>query len=65
MIDRNFILNMAQQSNDINEYLMSLYNIPVQMNAKTIIEIGAGRSTFALVAAANKTEGTVTSIDIA
>ncbi len=64
MIDRNFVINMAQESSDINEYLMSLYNVPVQMNAKTIVEIGAGRSTFALVAAANKIGGHVYSIDI-
>lgn len=64
MLDRNFVLNIAHTNSDINEYIMTLYNIPVQMNAKTIVEIGAGRSTFALVAAANKTGGHVTSIDI-
>lgn len=64
MIDRNFCLNLAQKSSDINEYIMSLYNMPVQMNAKTIVEIGSGVSTFALVAAANKTGGHVISIDI-
>lgn len=65
MIDRNIILNLAQVSSDTNEHLMTLYNIPVQMKAQTIVEIGAGTSTFALVAAANKTGGHVTSIDIA
>lgn len=65
MIDRGTILNMAFVSGDINEYLLSLYNIPVQMNAQTILEIGSGVSTFALVAAANKTGGHITSIDIA
>lgn len=64
MIDRNFVLNQANKSGDINEYVMSLYNIPVQANAKTIVEIGSGVSTFALIAAANKTGGHVTSIDI-
>lgn len=64
MIDRNFILNLAHVDGDINEYLMSLYNIPVQMGAKNIVEIGSGVSSFALIAAANKNEGHLTSIDI-
>lgn len=64
MIDRNFVLNLAHQDSDTSEYLMSLYNIPKQMKAKTIVEIGAGRSSFALVAAANETDGYVTSIDV-
>lgn len=63
-IDRNFVLNLAHESSDTNEYILSLYNIPKQMKAKTIVEIGAGRSTFALVAAAFETDGHVTSIDI-
>lgn len=64
MIDRNTVLNLCQVSSDINEYLMTLYNIPVQIHAKTIVEIGMGVSTFALVAAANETGGTVYGIDI-
>lgn len=66
MIDRNFILNLAQEDTDTSQYLMSLYNIPIQMGAKTIVEIGAGRSTFALVAAANRIgeSSNVTSIDL-
>ena len=64
MIDRNFVLNLAHEDSDTNEYIMSLYNVPKQIGAKTIVEIGAGRSTFALVAAANETGGYVTSIDI-
>jgi len=64
MLDRNYVLNQCQKSNDINEYLMSLYNIPVQMDAKVLVELGAGESTFALTAAANKTGGEFYSIDI-
>lgn len=64
MIDRNFVLNLYQKSGDINEYVMSLYNMPAQIGAKNIWEIGSGVSTFALVAAANKTGGHVTSIDL-
>lgn len=63
MIDRTFVLNLCQISSDINEYLMSLYNVPVQNNSKNIVEIGTGVSTFALVAAANKIDGKVTTID--
>lgn len=64
MLDRNFVLNLANRSTDINEYIMSLYNIPVQINARTIVELGAGQSTYALTAAANKTEGQFYSIDL-
>lgn len=64
MIDRNFILNLAHEDTDTSEYILSLYNVPKMMGAKTIVEIGAGRSTFALVAAANETKGQVMSIDI-
>ena len=64
MLDRNHVINMAQKDTDINEHLMNLYNIPVQIGAKTIVEIGAGESTLALTAAANKTEGQFYSIDL-
>lgn len=63
-LDRNYVMNQCQKNNDINEYLMSIYNIPVQLNAQTIVELGAGESTFALTAAANKTGGQFYSIDI-
>lgn len=63
-IDRNTILNIAGESSDMNEYILSLYNMPVQIGAKNIWEIGSGRSTLALVAAANKTGGHITSVDI-
>lgn len=64
MLDEDFVRNLVKKDNEISEYLLSLYNIPVQINAKTIIELGAGESTFALTAAANKTEGEFYSIDI-
>lgn len=64
MIDRNYIANLAQSDTDINVYLMSLYNIPVQINAQTIVELGAGQSTFALTAAANMTKGQFYSFDM-
>lgn len=64
MLDKNFVLQLAGRDTDINEYLMSLYNIPVQMKAQTIVELGAGQSTFALCAAVNKTAGQFYSIDL-
>ena len=64
MIDRNYVINLANRNTDINEYLMSIYNIPVQINAQTIVELGAGQSTYALTAVANKTGGEFYSIDL-
>jgi cephalosporin hydroxylase len=64
MIDRNFVINLAHRNTDINEYLMSLYNMAIQINAQTIVELGAGQSTFALTAAAIKTGGEFYSIDL-
>lgn len=64
MMDRNDVLNLASKSSDINEYLMSLYNIPLQIKAKTILEIGAGVSTVAFTAVANVLEAEFYSIDM-
>lgn len=63
-MDRNDVLNLASKSSDINEYLMSLYNIPLQIKAKTILEIGAGVSTVAFTAAANALGAEFYSIDM-
>lgn len=64
MIDFNFVLNLATRSTDINEYLCSLYNMIVQSNSKTVIELGAGYSTFALLAGVNDTGGHLYTIDM-
>lgn len=64
MIDVNFVRNLAKKDSDINEYLMSLYRIPVGIGAKTIVELGIGNSTAALLAAANKTLGELYSVDL-
>lgn len=64
MMDRNTVLNCVGTSSDINEYLMTLYNLPVQIKAKTIVELGAGWSTVALTAAANFLDADFTSIDM-
>ena|SRR3990167_66177 len=63
-LDRNFILNLAHRDTDINEYLLTLYNLIVQGNYKTVVEIGAGQSTYALTAAVNETKGEFYSIDL-
>mgnify|MGYP001571939875 CR=1 FL=1 len=62
-IDRNFVLNLAGRSSDINGFLMTIYHLVVRGNYKTIVELGGGQSTYALVAAANKTDGQVYSHD--
>jgi predicted O-methyltransferase YrrM len=64
MIDRNTVLNCAGISSDINEYLMTIYNLVVQGNYKTVVELGCGYSTVALTAAVNKTAGQLYSFDI-
>jgi len=64
MLDKNFVLQLACRDTDINEYLLSLYNIVVQDKYKTIVELGAGQSTFVLTAAVNETLGEFYSHDI-
>lgn len=64
MLDRNFVINLSYRDTDMNYYILHLYNIPVQINAKTIVELGQGQSTYALCAAANKTQGEFYSFDM-
>ena len=64
MLQRSDVRNLALKGTDINEHIMTIYNLPVQINAQVIVELGIGESTFALVAAANKTKGQLYSIDI-
>ena len=64
MLDFNYVLQLAGRDTDINEYLLSLYNIPVQRNDQVVVELGAGQSTYALTAAVNKTGGHLYSNDI-
>lgn len=64
MLDFNLILSLAKRHTDINEYLLSLYWASMQMNAKTIVELGAGQSTYALLVAAIETDGILYSIDV-
>lgn len=64
MLDRNYVINLALRDTDMNYFVMHLYNIPIQIKAKTIVELGAGQSTFAMTAAANVTGGEFYSIDL-
>jgi predicted O-methyltransferase YrrM len=64
MISRGDVLNISLKSSDINEYLMTLYNLPIQIKAKTIVELGAGYSTIALLAAANFLDAEFISVDM-
>ncbi len=51
---------------DIHEHLMTLYMLTVELNLKTIVELGTreGESTIALLEAARRIGGRVHSIDI-
>ena len=64
MIDRNTVLNLATISTDINEYLMTIYNLVVQGNYKTVVELGCGYSTVALLAGVNKIDGQLYCFDM-
>jgi len=63
-IDFNYVNNLAFRDTDINEHLLDLYGVAVGMNAKVIVELGAGQSTYALTAAANETKGQLYSVDL-
>lgn len=64
MINLDYVWMLTLRDTDIKEHLMTLYSLAVMSKAKTILEIGAGQSTFALTAAANENEGQFYSIDI-
>jgi len=55
-----------QRPSDIWEHLAMLYMLTIELNLKTILELGTaeGESTLALLSAADKIEGKVYSIDI-
>lgn len=64
MIDLKYVWDLTLRDTDISEHLMTLYSLAIMSKAKTILEIGAGQSTFALTAAANENEGEFYSIDL-
>jgi predicted O-methyltransferase YrrM len=58
------VYDLAKVKTDIQEHLITLYNIAISIDAKMIVELGAGYSTYALTAAANANNGELCSIDI-
>ena len=63
-LDFNYVLMLAQRDTDISQHLLYLYLLAVFINAKTVVEIGAGQSTYALTAAVNTTKGEFYSHDL-
>src|SRR3990167_5373082 len=63
-LDYNYVKMLSERDSDISQHIMLLYIIPVLMSAQTIIELGAGQSSFALTAEASKTGGIVYSFDL-
>ena len=60
----NDVWKLVLRDTDISEHLLILYSLVVGSQAKTIVEIGAGQSTYVLIAAANFNEGQFFSIDL-
>jgi len=63
MLNRDYIVMLSKRETDINEHLLTLYNLVLELKAKVVVELGAGQSTFALCAGVNATEGHLFSID--
>ena len=64
MIDRSYAVQLSQRSTDIKEHILTLYDLVVRIEAKVVVELGAGQSTYALLAAVNQTGGQLYSIDL-
>ena len=64
MIGFDYVLMLTQRDTDISQHLLYLYLLATEIGAKTVVEIGAGQSTYALTAAVNKTKGEFYSIDL-
>lgn len=60
----DYVWELTLRDSDISEHLLTLYGLVVSMGAKTIVEIGAGQSTFVLTAAAKATGGQFYSVDL-
>lgn len=60
----DFVWYLSLRDTDINQHLLLLYGLVLAIEAKTVLEIGAGQSTFALTAAVNQTKGQFYSIDL-
>ncbi len=62
----NLIEIYSKQLSDIYQHLTTLYMLTVELNLKTILELGTrdGKSTIALLQAAHQIDGEVYSVDI-
>lgn len=64
MLDEAIVSELEKRQTDIRDHLRTLYNLVVDHGYKEVVELGAGQSTYVLLAAVNKTEGDFTSIDL-
>ena len=64
-MDRAYVVEAAKITSNIQDHLLTLYDLAVEVNAQVAVELGAGWSTYAITAAVNATEGQLYSIDIA
>ena len=64
MINFDYVNNLSQRNTDMNEHLLDLYGAALGIKAKTIVELGAGQSTYAFTAVVNETKGQLYSIDV-
>lgn len=64
MLNRGDVVEASRITSDIQEHLLTLYDLVLEINAKVVVELGAGRSTYVFIAAVNATEGQFYSIDV-
>ena len=57
MIDFDYVWKLALRDTDISQHILYLYAQAVTMDAKVVVEVGSGQSSFVFTAAMNKTGG--------
>ena len=63
MVDETILPLIEALNSDIKDHLRTLFNLVVELKAQVVVEVGAGLSTYALLAGVNKTGGHFWSID--
>jgi len=63
-IGRDLVEKLSKRETDINSHLWALFNLVVDLKAKMVVELGAGQSTYVLLAAAKETGGEFYSVDL-
>jgi len=63
MINRDEVVRRSKLDCDIKDHLLMLYDLVVEIKAQVVVELGAGHSTYALMAGVNKTGGCFWSVD--